>query len=84
MTDLQKAMIIKIARSEYSVVNGAIPESIDDVGQIWADCIIEDAEDKGVFTSLLKEKLVFHTGPHDPDAGCGLTDKGFQEYLKLK
>jgi len=81
MTTLQRKMIIKIATSEYSMVNGAIPKSLDEIGEIWADCIIEDNEDKGVFTSLLKEGLVFHTGPNDPDAGCGLTEKGWNAYL---
>ena len=83
MTELQKQMLKKIARSEYSAVNGSEPDSLDDIGQVWADTIIEDAQDKGVFTSLLKEDFVFHTGTGDKDAGVGLTTAGFAAYKKV-
>jgi len=81
-TVMEALMLLKIAKSEFSNVNGADPESLEDIGRIWADTVIETAEDKGVFTSLLKKGLVFHTGPNDPDAWCGLTVYGFDEYKK--
>lgn len=84
MTNLQEHMINKIARSEFSEINGCVPMKLSEIGSIWADTIIEVPEDKGVFTSLLKAGLVFHTGPNDPDAGCGLTEEGFVVYLSIK
>lgn len=80
LTKLQTEMIIKIARHECTPVNGAIPECADDAST-WADCVIETAQDKGVFTSLLNEKLVYHTGGKR-DAAVGLTQAGFEEFLK--
>lgn len=81
-TKLQQAMLAKIALSEYTPANGSEPETNDDVGQVWADCIIEDAEDKGVFTSLLNAGLVKHEG-QGRDACVYLTDAGFAEYKKI-
>ena len=54
----------------------------DDVGYIWADCIIEDATDKGVFTSLLNAGMVEHGGK-GRDAAVNLTDAGFAEYKRI-
>lgn len=79
-TKLQAAMLQKIARSEFTMVNGAEPEVLLDINWIWADCIIEDAQDKGVFTSLLNAGLVEHTGGPKRDAGVTLTNAGFKAY----
>lgn len=49
-------MLKKIATDEMTCVNGAEPESIEEF-ETWADGIIEIAQDKGVFTSLLNAGL---------------------------
>lgn len=78
---LQTAMLNKIARSEFSEMNGGYPNNNSDVGSIWADVIIEDSEDKGVFTSMLNAGLVAHGGK-GRDATVWLTDAGFAEWQK--
>jgi hypothetical protein len=60
VTPLQMEMLRKIARSDYTAVNGSEPESVEDVGEVWADDVINSAADKGVFTSLLNAGLVTH------------------------
>ena len=82
MTPLQKSMILKIAESELTPVNGAVPKNVDDA-TTWADCVIETAEDKGVFTSLKNAGLVYHTGS-GRDAAVGLTAEGFAQYQTIK
>lgn len=59
VTPLQAAMLIKIAKSEFNAVDGNIPNTVED-SNTWAEMIIETAQDKGVFTSLLNVGLVFH------------------------
>lgn len=76
VTDLQAAMILKIASSEYNGVDGEKLEEASD-SQTWADCIIESAQDKGVFTSLLNSEMVYHI-PDGRDSVVGLTEKGFK------
>ena len=80
ITNLEQAMLEKIATSEFTSLNGATPTDISEIGWIWADTIIEDAEDKGVFTSLLKKGLVEHSGGPKSDAGVTLTESGFSQY----
>lgn len=82
-TPLQQAMIRKIARNEFTPVNGAIPENAANT-ETWANVIIESAEDKGVFTSLKNAGLVWHSGENGRDAGVGLTEKGFQVFVKIE
>ncbi len=81
-TPLQQAMLRKIARSEYTGVNGAMPQNAGDT-ETWADVIIETAEDKGVFTSLKNAGLVWHSG-EKKDTGVGLTDAGFALYQAIE
>lgn len=81
-TKLQQNMLTAIALSEYTPVNGSEPETNDDVGEVWANTIIYDAQDKGVFTSLLNAGLVKHSGT-GRDAVVSLTDAGFAEYKRL-
>lgn len=59
VTPLQAAMLNKIAKSEFNAVDGNIPNIVED-SATWAEMIIETAQDKGVFTSLLNAGLVFH------------------------
>jgi hypothetical protein len=78
-TKLQAAFLAIIARSEFTAVNGAEPSALADVGWVWADCVIENAQDKGVFTSLLKAKLTKHSGK-GKEACVTLTQAGFDAY----
>jgi hypothetical protein len=83
ITPLQTQMIIKIARSEFTTVNGAVPKSLTDIGWVWADMIIEDSEDKGVFTNLLKNNLAKHCGNKGRDASVTLTEDGFKVFQNM-
>jgi hypothetical protein len=81
MTSLQEKMIKAIAMDEYTPVNGAVPECKEDAST-WQEMIVNTPEDKGVFTSLLNAGLIWSDG-RGKDAACGLTDKGFAEFIKL-
>jgi hypothetical protein len=88
VTPLEALMLQKIARNEYTQLNGAEPETTDDTCT-YADVIMETPQDKGVFTSLLKKGLVLHWDyrtPQDRSARenlCRLSDIGFVAYKKL-
>ncbi len=82
-TPLQRKMIVAIAESDFTPVNGAVPETLEDIDWVWANDIIEDAIDKGVFTSLLNANLVDHGGKNR-DAVVTLTTAGFAEYQRIK
>ena len=84
MTPLQAQMIRNIARSDFTVVNGAEPQTLYDIGFVWANTVIETPEDKGVFTSLLNAGLVEHDGNKGRDACVCLTAAGFAAYKELK
>ncbi len=81
-TKFQAEMIVAIAESEYTPVNGLVPETLEDAGSIWTDTVIDDAIDKGVFTSLINAGLIWGYGGKDGE--CGLTEAGFAEYQKIK
>jgi hypothetical protein len=83
VTKLQAEMIINIAENEFTAINGAEPKLLEDIDWVWADCVIENSIDKGVFTSLLNAKLVNHRGKGS-DSVVTLTDLGFEEYKKIK
>jgi len=83
ITKLQANMIRKIAESEYNILNGRAPSTLDDVGEIWASAIIMTAEDKGVFTSLLNAGLVHHWGAGSSDAVVQLSEAGFSAYKSI-
>ena len=82
ITSLQAAMLKKMARSEYTELNGAEPESLADVGALWADCIIETQQDKGTYTSLIASGMVTKSSK-GKDAAVGLTQLGFNTYKSL-
>lgn len=82
-TKLQAEMLIKIAESEFTTVNGAVPETLDDVGAVWADIILDSKSEGGVFSTLLQAGLVWYQD-EGKDSICGLTDAGFAEYKKVK
>lgn len=82
MTELQLAMLKKIAFDDYNQGNGRFPECAGDTCT-YADGIIETPQDKGVFLSLLNEDMVAHKGAnvingHNyNDADVALTTKGY-------
>ena len=85
MTHLQDLMLTKIARSDYTTINNKEPTTLDEVGAVWADVIIEDAEDKGVFTSLLNSGHVLYNRYKDKrDNTVELTQAGFDAYKQIK
>ena len=79
-TLLQKKMLIRIAHSEFTPLNGAPPTRYEDA-QTWASAVILTPADKGVITSMINAGLVVHCG-EGHDAGIALTELGFREYLK--
>lgn len=79
LTELQNAMIRKIATSEYNGADGGELNAASE-SQTWADCIIESNQDKGTFTSLQNAGLVYHIA-EGRDSLVGLTEAGF-EYWK--
>jgi hypothetical protein len=83
VTPLQAAMLRKIARNDFTERNGAEPQALADIGWIWANCVIETAEDKGVFTSLVNAGLAEHDGNKGRDACVTLTKAGFDAYRAL-
>jgi len=85
MTANQIEMLSKIAHSDYTHVNGSEPETLKDVGEVWASDIIESAKDKGTFTSLENVGMVEHIPSVDPRDRCVcLTEAGFAAYKASK
>ena len=80
MTSLQIAMLNKIARNDFTNVNGDEPKTLNDIGWIWASEIIVTAQDKGVYTSLVNANMVEHNGESGLNACITLTIKGFEAY----
>lgn len=83
MTPLQEEMLTNIARSDYTTVNGAEPETVDDIGWVWANVIIKNAEAKGVFASLVNAGWAEHSGGPKSDAAVTLTERGFKAYKRI-
>lgn len=81
-TAKQLQMLTAIAEDELSPLNGATPDCADDA-TTWTNMVVYDAEDKGVFTSCMNAGLVWHSGL-GRDSQCGLTDKGYAEYIASK
>jgi hypothetical protein len=80
LTKLEQNMLKRIARSCYSESNGHPQQAKDTATFIWD--VIEDAEDKGVVTSLNKKQLVTVTKFKDPDDNSiELTESGFRLFL---
>lgn len=81
-TKLQSEMIVAIAECLYTTVNGARPKTKEET-YTWRDQHVDNAQSKGVFTSLMNAGLAFseHEGS---DGIIGLTDAGFAEYNKIK
>ena len=90
ITTLEASMINRIVHDLYQPLNGAEPESFDQLSEIWADCLIENNQDKGVVGSLVKKGLVGATGfipgkldgKLRNDAGIWLTQAGWDVYVE--
>ncbi len=92
ITVLEKQMIEKMVRDYLTPINGAYPKSVEDA-TTWADSVIESHSDGGVFSSLVKKGLAWHTGEivdkktgrlvKDSDAGVCLTVHGFEIFKQL-
>ncbi|MDX5935629.1 hypothetical protein SIL73_13110 [Acidithiobacillus thiooxidans] len=91
MTPLQEQMILKIAHNEMNAAKGkqsyntakSKPSYMAIETNTWADEIIESAEDKIVFASLVKDGLARHSRIA-LCAGVCLTEAGFAAYLEIK
>jgi len=81
VTELEAAMLRKIARSEYTTLNGGEPTNADETST-WADCIVDSNADKGVLSSLIQKELVNHY-PDGKDSTCQLSELGFKIYKAL-
>lgn len=81
VTTLQADMLNAISKSEFNAVEGNIPDTVGD-STTWAEMIIETAQDKGVFTSLLNAGLVFHF-PNGKDSTVQLSEKGLKVVKEL-
>lgn len=82
VTALQFDMLNKIATSPYNENDGMYLNSASE-SATWANCIIETAQDKGVFTSLLNAGMVYHIADGQ-DSLAGLTEAGFQAWKANK
>jgi len=80
ITELEFNMLNKIAHDEHQPENGATPESFDDTDNIWAISIVRTAQDKGVFSSLLKKGLVGHQINGGDENQCWMTEEGFNAW----
>lgn len=82
ITALEKSMILAIAHSQYTPNNGG---EINEPSQslTWTSDIVENSQDKGVFSSLVKKELIYHSG-EGRDSTCVLTDAGFEVYLQVR
>jgi hypothetical protein len=82
-TERQAQMLKEIALSDYTTVNGDEPATLEEIGWVWANCIIYNAQDKGTFTSLVNAGLAKHSGGPKEDACVDLTPAGFAAYKAL-
>lgn len=82
ITQLEKQMIRNIARSEYTPINGDIPQNYHET-ETWTNVVVVTNEDKGVLSSLIKKGLVAHQD-EGRDSIIWLTQEGFEEYKKLE
>ena len=76
-TILETKMIKDIAESDYNGRNGGKPQTRREA-YTWTSEVVRTAQDKGVFTSLLKKGLIAHNGE-----SCELTTEGFNVYQTL-
>ena len=77
---LQMAMLSNVVESEYTAwfgnAHGLIEEADSYSSAVWTSVIVQNAQDKGVLTSLINAGLMWHEHTGD-DSLVGLTDAGF-------
>jgi len=89
ITELEKLVIENIALNDYTAINAARPETVEDVGGVWSDCLdcgpneINRVSIPGVVSSLVKKGLVETNGETGRDACVYLTDRGLEAFKKL-
>lgn len=84
-TELQTKMIRKIALNEFQPnLNGAMPSEFSQLDWVWADEVIENAADKGTFTSLINAGLAEHDGNEGRDACVRLTQSGYAAFVSSR
>jgi hypothetical protein len=80
-TELQYNLLVKMLEDDFTNFNGdakALLESNDpNESTTWASGVLETAQDKGTFTSLLNADLVWHTS-EGRESKVGFTASGFE------
>lgn len=77
----QKRMLVKIARSPYTCMDGGMPFEASDT-LTWADTVIENVEDETVFDYMMILGLVIQEGI-GKDSRIRLTEDGFKEFQEI-
>ena len=62
ITDLESSMICRIVHDLYQPTNGGEPTEFNQLGHIWADCLLDTKADGGVIASLARKGLAWHSG----------------------
>jgi hypothetical protein len=81
-TQLEAQMLRNIALNEFAPGNGRPPETFEECGTVWSDCLdcgpekIPSKSIPGIVASLVKKGLV---GTDRVD-GCWLTKAGFEAW----
>jgi hypothetical protein len=89
ITNLESSMINRIVHDEFQPTNGGEPEKFSDLGEVWAEIVVNDATDKGVIGSLVKKGLIGASGYVESkrngkmanDATFWLTAAGWEVYV---
>ena len=77
-TELEISLLDRIAHNEFQTSNCASPETFEDTSYIWSWSVLETKEDGGVFSSLVKKRLVhFEAGLVKDDDTLAMTEAGF-------
>lgn len=85
-TDLEAKLLRNIALNEFAPSNGATPETFEECGTVWSDCLdcgpekIPSRSIPGLVASLVKKGLV----GSDRVDGCWLTRDGFEAFKALE
>lgn len=80
MTLNQYEMLMSIVLDEFQPTNGKEPETYADTDWVWADNIIQSAEDRGTFTSLVNAGFAVHNQLTGRESCVRITEAGFNAY----
>lgn len=85
LTELQMMMLVKIAESEFTCIDGGIPDTVEET-VTWMNVIVETNQDKGVAVSLNNKDLIIMTVyDNDPRSNLiSLSELGLEMYKKIK